>query len=62
MHIFLVPRKDGTYKMYVDYYAINKIIVKYCHPIPRLKDVLDELHGSFVFSKIDLKSDTIKSG
>ncbi|MCO5561479.1 hypothetical protein L7F22_015100 [Adiantum nelumboides] len=54
--VLLVHKKDGTYRMCVDYRALNKITIKNRLLVPRIEDLFYKLQGSTYFNTMDLKS------
>ncbi|GJT53784.1 putative reverse transcriptase domain-containing protein [Tanacetum coccineum] len=54
--VLFVKKKDGSFRMYINYRELNKLSVKNRYPIPRIDNLFDQLQGSRVYSKIDLRS------
>ncbi|GKB58524.1 putative reverse transcriptase domain-containing protein, partial [Tanacetum coccineum] len=54
--VLFVKKKDGSFQMCIDYRKLNKLTVKNRYPLPRIDDLFDQLQGSRVYSKIDLRS------
>jgi hypothetical protein len=52
--MLFVEKKDGTQWMCVDYRSLNEVTIKNKYPLPRIKDLFDQMKGESVFSKIDL--------
>nr|GEW75335.1 hypothetical protein [Tanacetum cinerariifolium] len=54
--VLFVKKKDGSFRMCIDYHELNKLTVKNRYPLPRINNMFDQLQGSRVYSKIDLRS------
>jgi hypothetical protein len=54
--VIFVPKKDGTQRLCMDYRAMNEVTIKNKYLLPRIDDLLDQLRGACVFSKIDRRS------
>ena len=54
--VLFVKKKDGSLRLCIDYRQLNRAIIRNQYPLPRIDELFDQLHGSWVYSKIDLRS------
>jgi hypothetical protein len=54
--MLFIKKKDGSMRMCIDYWELNKVTIMNRYPLLRIDDLLDQLQGAQVFSKVDLRS------
>jgi hypothetical protein len=54
--VIFIRKKDGSWRLCIDYRQLNKATIKNQYPLPRIDDLFDQMKGVTVFSKIDLRS------
>ncbi|KAI3821369.1 hypothetical protein L1987_08935 [Smallanthus sonchifolius] len=54
--VLFVKKKDAIFRICIDYHELNKVTINNRYPLPRIDDVFDQLQGSSIYSKIDLRS------
>jgi hypothetical protein len=54
--VIFIQKKDGLWRLCIDYHQLNKATIKNQYPLPRIDDLFNQMKGAMVFSKIDLRS------
>jgi hypothetical protein len=54
--VFFVPKKDGTKRPVIDYQRLNDVVIRDSYPLPHIDQIMDQVKGSCIFSKFDMKS------
>ncbi|GKB21114.1 hypothetical protein Tco_0855037, partial [Tanacetum coccineum] len=54
--VLFVKKKDGSFQICIEYRELNKMTVKNRYPLPRINDLFDQLQGSSVYLKVEMRS------
>jgi hypothetical protein len=54
--MIFVRKKDGSWRLCIEYHQLNKATIKNQYSLPRIDDLFDQMKGETIFSKIELRS------